>query len=81
MKNDTTTTFLNFILAALVIFGVFITILNMHDTHTLPIMNSKANFIARVQALAVDTANYNAQAKNPDLARILQAVEAKPAAH
>ena len=81
MKNDTTTTFLNFILAALVIFGVFMTILNMRDTRLLPIMNNKANFVARIQALAVDTANYNAQFKSPELAKILQAVEAKPAAH
>jgi hypothetical protein len=81
MKNDTTTTFLNFILAALVIFSVFLTILNMRDSRLLPQMNAKANFVARVQSLAQDTANFNAQYKSPDLTKILQSVTVKPAAH
>ncbi len=81
MKNDTMTTFLNIILAALVIFGVFITLWNARDTHLVPIMNYKANYVAHIQGLTQDLANYNAQAKNPDLAAVLQIVEVKPAAH
>lgn len=85
MKNDTTTTFLNFVLAALVVLGVVMAYFNMRDTRILRQLNFEAMrdnaALSRIQAMAIDTANYNAQAKSPELARILEAVEGKPVAH
>lgn len=79
------TTFLNFILAALVILGVVLACWNMHETQVVnslrPQYPAAVNFLNRLQALANDTAAYNAQAKNPDLAKALQSISTHPAAH
>jgi hypothetical protein len=83
MKNDTTTVFLNFVLAALVIVGVVLAYLNMKDTRELRYLNPRymeaSNFIVKIQALANDVAAYNAQAKSPELTSALKAIEAHPA--
>ena len=82
MKNDTTTTILNFVLAALVILGVVFALMTMMHQRTLrfaqlnlqvemqkiQVINSKA------QLLANDALTYNATAKNPQLNAILQSV-------
>ena len=91
MKSDTTTTALNFVLAALVILGVVFTILNMMRTRELRQMQTSLQFRAqaaqvngsRALALANDVNTYNATAKSPELAKILQSVlapqtQAKP---
>ena len=90
MKNDTTTTVLNFALAALVILGVVFALMSIMRQHELrgaqvtlqgkmqmiQIVNNKA------QMLANDALAYNEKAKNPELAHILQAAQApqQPAA-
>jgi hypothetical protein len=82
MKNDTTTTVLNFVLAVLVILGVVFALMTMNRQRTLraaqlnlqgemqhlQIVNGKA------QMLANDVMTYNTKANSPELQRILQAV-------
>jgi mannitol-specific phosphotransferase system IIBC component len=84
MKSDTTTTVLNIILAVLVFFGVVFAILSITRTREFRQLTANAtqanNALSRAQALANDTAAFNATAKSPELARILQSVQAKPAA-
>jgi len=84
MKNDTTTTVLNFVLAALVILGVVFALLAMSRTRELRQLSLNAtlanNGLLRAQALANDATAYNATAKSPELTRILQAIQPKPAA-
>lgn len=81
MKSDTTTTAMNFILAALVILGVVFALLSITRTRELRHLQSnlqmraqvaQANFM-RAQALANDVTTYNATAKNPELTKILSA--------
>ncbi len=84
MKSDTTTTILNFVLAVLVILGVvfaLLTITRMREFRQLTGNATLANAtLMRAQGLANDAAAYNATAKNPDLARILQSIQPKTAA-
>ncbi len=85
MKNDTTTTILNFVLAALVILGVVFALLTMNRTRELRQLSLNAttanSALMRAQALANDATAFNATAKNPDLTRILLSIQSKPAAH
>jgi hypothetical protein len=84
MKSDTTTTVLNFILAALVILGVVFALLSITRTREFRSLTANATIdnsaLMRAQGLANDTAAYNATAKSPELARILQSVQPKTAA-
>jgi len=80
-----TTTFLNFVLAALVILGVLFGILSMSRQREFRQLSSNAtlanNALLKVQGLANDATAYNQTAKNPELGRILQSIQPKPAAH
>ena len=84
MKNDTTTTALNFVLAALVLLGVVFALLAMNRTRELRQLSLNAtianNSLMRAQSLANDVAAYNATAKSADLTKILTAIQPKPAA-
>ena len=87
MKNDSTTTFLNFVLAALVILGVVFAIFGFSRTRDLRHMQTALQQQmqrsqitgARAQALLNDVMTYNATAKNPELAQIIQAAQTPPA--
>ena len=83
MKSDTTTLVLNFVLAVLVILGVLFAVLAMNRARDLRQMSSAAaianNALLRAQGLANDTAAFNAQAKSPELTRILAAIQPKTA--
>jgi len=83
MKSDTTTLVLNFVLAVLVILGVLFAVLTMNRTRDLRTLSANAsvanNALMRAQALANDTATYNATAKDPALTKILTAIQPKPA--
>jgi hypothetical protein len=85
MKSDTTTTVLNFILAALAIFGVIFALLSINRTREFRQLTNNAalanNALLRAQGLANDTAAFNVTAKSPELARILQSIQPKNAAH
>lgn len=84
MKSDTTTTALNFILAALVILGVVFALLSIMRTREFRKLTASATFanttMMRAQGLANDAAAYNVSAKSPELTRILQSVQPKTAA-
>ena len=84
MKSDTTTTALNFILAALVILGVVFALLSIMRTREFRKLTASATFAStammRAQGLANDAAAYNVSAKSPELTRILQSVQPKTAA-
>jgi hypothetical protein len=83
MKNDTTTTTLNFILAALVILGVLFALLGIwkgRDARRIQaqVQYQAMNFqtaMGRAQVLLNDTIAYNASAKSPELAAIIQSVQ------
>jgi hypothetical protein len=83
MKSDTTTTVLNFILAVLVILGVVFALLSMTRAREFKMLSTNAtlanNALMRAQGLANDTAAYNASAKSPELTRLLQSIQPKPA--
>jgi hypothetical protein len=85
MKNDSTTTFLNFVLAALVILSVFFAVLTILNERTVPQLAATAlqdnQNMMRLNAVLNDAMAYNATARNPELARVLQAAQQKPAAH
>jgi uncharacterized protein YpmS len=89
MKNDSTTTVLNFVLAAFVILGVVFALLTISRTRELRHMQvalqaqaQKTQITsARAQALLNDVINFNVTAKNPELAQIIQAAQTpQPAA-
>ena len=80
MKNDTTTTTLNFVLAALVILGVVFALLNIWRTRdlrhmqvTLQAQMQRSQVTAqRAQLLLSEVITFNATAKNQELAQIIQ---------
>lgn len=83
MKNDTTTTFLNFVLAALVILGVLFALLSIYRTRDLRHIQSQVQYrlqtfqvaSVKAQALLNDAILYNNTAKNPEMAAIIQSVQ------
>jgi hypothetical protein len=83
MKSDTTTTVLNFMLAALVILGVVFALLSIMRTREFRQLTASATFanstLMRAQGLANDAAAYNISAKSPELTRILLSVQPKTA--
>ena len=85
MKNDNITTALNFVLAILAILGVIFALQTIFRTREFRSLQFQAimanNTIMRVQSLANDTLAYNQKNPNPDLTRLLQAIQTKPATH
>lgn len=89
MKNDTTTTLLNFVLAALVILSVLFAYFSIMRTRDLRQMQTTLQMEAqriqfgsqKAQALLMDTIEFNKSAKSPELAQIIQAAQtpAQPA--
>jgi len=84
MKNDTTTTMLNFVLAVLVILGVVFALLTTHKVNKArsmqqPLMIASQRFqanLGRMQALLNDVIIYNKTANNPELAEIIKGASA-----
>ncbi len=83
MKNDNITTALTLVLAMLAILGVIFalqTIFRTRELRSLQIQATQANaYSMGVEALANDTFAYSQKNPNPDIARILQLIQAKPA--
>ncbi len=79
MKSDTTTTALNLILAVLVILGVYFALLNIMRTRELrritPVAMQVNTKMLMIQSLLTDVNNYNQQAKDPEMAKMLQALQ------
>ena len=83
MKNDNITTVLNLVLAVLAILGVIFalqTIFRTRELRSLQMQATQANgYRMAVDALANDAVAYSKQNPNPDILRILQPAQAKPA--
>jgi regulatory protein YycH of two-component signal transduction system YycFG len=88
MKNDTTSTVLNFVLAVLVILGVVFAWFSIKRQHDLRAMQQNLqgrvmilqNNTAKAQQLAYDAQAFNKQSPNPELTRILLSAQPQPAA-
>jgi hypothetical protein len=83
MKNDNITTALNLVLAVLAILGVIFalqTIFRTRTLRTLQIQATQANaYRMAVESILNDTVAYSQKNPNPEILRILQQVQAKPA--
>jgi hypothetical protein len=84
MKCDTTNAILTIVLGALAVLGVFFALRTIVLTHEFRQMSVQATFannsILQAQQLAADVAAFNQKNPSPELTKILQAVQAKPAA-
>ena len=84
MKCDTTNAILTFVLGVLAVAGVIFALQTIFLTREFRQLSVQATFannsILQAQALAGDVAAYNQKNPNPELTKILQAVQAKPAA-
>jgi hypothetical protein len=83
MKNDNITTALNLVLAVLAILGVIFalqTIFRTRELRSLQMQATQANgYSMAVESLANDAFAYSQKNPNPDILRILQLAQAKPA--
>jgi hypothetical protein len=84
MKNDLTTTFLNFVLAMLVFltvgFGLLTIIWREPElARSIEPARQAQTRLEVIEALANETAAYNATARSPELASSLHALAPKPA--
>ena len=84
MKCDTTNAILTFVLGVLAVAGVIFALQTIFLTREFRQLSVQATFannsILQAQALAADVASYNQKNPSLELAKILQAVQAKPAA-
>jgi hypothetical protein len=85
MKCETTNAILTFTLGVLAVAGVIFalqTIFLTREFRTLTIQATMANSsLVQAQTLANEVAAYNQKTPNPELTKILQAVQVKTAAH
>ncbi len=83
MKCETTDTILKFALVALVVLAVIFALQTIFRTRELRSLTQQAtlaqNNLVRTQSLYNDALAYSQKNPSPDLTRILQAVQAKPA--
>jgi hypothetical protein len=83
MKCETTDTVLKFVLAVLVILAVVFALQTIFRTRELRSLTQQAtmaqNNLMRMQSLYNDALAYSQKNPSPDLTRILQAVQVKPA--
>jgi hypothetical protein len=83
MKCETTDTVLKFALVALVVLAVIFALQTIFRTRELRSLTQQAgmdkNTLQLMQSLYNDTLAYSQKNPSPDLTRILQAVQAKPA--
>jgi hypothetical protein len=81
MKNDITITFLNFVLAVLVIACVVFAVLAMNRERDLRQIRLNATVaqvtITRATALLNDVNAYNARVKSPELTSLIQGLQQK----
>jgi hypothetical protein len=85
MKCETTNTVLTYMLGVLALLGVIFALQTIFRTREYRSLSVQAavdnNALVRVQALANDVQAYNLKNPSPELARILQSIQAKPATH
>ena len=82
MKNDITTTLLNFVLAILIAIGVLCAFFSTKWTHDEQVQAQRVGQvrvqIGEIQSLMTDVNNYNQQAKSQEIVRMLQPLIPKP---
>jgi hypothetical protein len=85
MKCETTNTVLTFVLGVCVVAIVYLVVRTGFQTHELRSLTQRANadqhYMLLVQSLYNDALAYNKKNPSPDLTRILQTVQTKPATH
>jgi len=83
MKCETTNAVLTYALGILALLGVIFALQTINHTREYSRLTVQAaqanNAFMRIQALANDVQAYNQKNPNPELTRILQSVQAKPA--
>ena len=84
MKCDTTNAILTFVLGVLAVAGVIFALQTIFLTREFRQLTVQATFannsILQAQSLAADVAAYNQKNPSPELTKVLQTVQAKPAA-
>jgi hypothetical protein len=85
MKNNLTDWVLTLVLAVLAVAGAVLVLRTVMQTRELRTINTLAtsqnNFIGQSQVLLNDVAAYNQKNPSPELTKLLQSLQAKPAAH
>jgi hypothetical protein len=85
MKCDTTNAILTFVLGVLAVAGVIFALQTIFLTREFRQLTVQATFanssLVQAQSLANDVALYNQKTPSPELTKILQSTEARPAAH
>jgi hypothetical protein len=85
MKPDLTNWIVTLLLYVLAVAGAVLVFRTVMQTRELRMISAEAarenNFIAQSQALLNDVAAYNQRTPSPELTKLLQSLQAKPAAH
>lgn len=85
MKTDLTNWILTLVLALLAMAGAVLVLRTVMQTREWRQISTQAagqnNFLTQSQVLLNDVAAYNQKYPSPELAKLLQTVQAKPAAH
>jgi hypothetical protein len=85
MKCETTNGILTFVLGVLLVLGVIFALQTINHTREFRALTSQAaqdqNFVLQAQALATDVAAYNQKTPSPELTKLLQSIQVRPAAH
>jgi len=85
MKCELTNSILTFALGALAVAGVIFALQTVSHTHELRSLTVQAtianNNLLQAQALVNDVIAYNQKTPSPELTKMLQTIQAKPAAH
>ena len=83
MKTDLTNWMLTLVLAVLALAGAVLVVRTVMQTHEWRAISTQASgqnsFITQSQVLLNDVAAYNAKNPSPELTRMLQALQARPA--
>jgi hypothetical protein len=85
MKCGMTNTVLTFVLGVLAVAGVIFALQTIFLTRELRTLTMQATFsntsLAQAQSLAADVGAYNQKNPSPELTKLLQSIQTKPAAH
>ena len=85
MKTDLTNLVLTVVLSVLAVAGAVLVVRTVMQTREWRMISTQAtgqnSFIAQSQVLLNDVAAYNQKNPSPELTKLLQALQAKPAAH
>jgi hypothetical protein len=85
MKCDSTNCILTFVLGVLLVLGVVFVLQTINHTREFRSLTVKATqaqtALLQAQSLANDVSVYNQRYPSPELTKLLQAIQTKPAAH